>query len=72
MKNGTCTNKNTDYAPQDQFICSECGIELRDWGRIVKDDDGEEYFTEYEFRYCPNCGKEIKEREQDGAAYQCK
>lgn len=43
--------------PVDEFICSECGIVLEGWTKVVTDeDDGEMYFYEYEFKYCPNCG----------------
>ena len=50
-------NIGTDYDEVDQFVCSECGIELQDWRRVERDDyDGEETFHEYRLRYCPNCG----------------
>lgn len=46
--------------PVDEFICSECGIVLEGWTRVVIDeDDGELYFYEYEFKYCPNCGAKM-------------
>lgn len=54
-------NLNNEYADCDQFICSECGIELRDWTRVeIDEDDGEEDHYEYVFRFCPNCGARIK------------
>lgn len=50
-------NIATDYDEVDQFVCSECGIELQDWHRVERDDyDGEETYHEYRLRYCPNCG----------------
>ena len=53
-------NIGEDYAEQDQFVCSECGIELQDWVRVEQDeDDGEETFHEYVLRYCPNCGAKM-------------
>lgn len=55
-------NIGTDYNEVDQFICSECGIELQDWRRVERDDyDGEETYHEYRLRYCPNCGGRIVE-----------
>lgn len=46
--------------PVDEFICSECGIVLEGWTKVVTDeDDGEMYFYEYEFKYCPNCGAKM-------------
>ena len=47
--------------PVDEFVCSECGIALEGWTRVVTDeDDGELYYYEYEFKYCPNCGAKMK------------
>ena len=54
-------NCNTDYAECDQFVCSECGIELQDWHRVERDaDDGDITYYEYEFKYCPNCGADMR------------
>lgn len=55
-------NCNEDYADCDQFVCSECGIELQDWHRVERDlDDGDISYHEYTFRFCPNCGAKIEE-----------
>lgn len=55
-------NAGTDYAACDQFVCSKCGIELRDWVRVERDqDDGEEYHYEYRFKRCPECGAKMDE-----------
>ena len=55
-----CHNENHDYAECDQFVCSNCGIELQDWHRVERDeDDGDVTYHEYEFNYCPNCGAKI-------------
>ena len=55
-----CHNVNSDYAECDQFVCSNCGIELQDWHRVERDeDDGDVTYHEYEFKYCPNCGAKI-------------
>lgn len=60
----TCKNENNDYAACDQFVCSNCGIELQDWHRVERDeDDGDMTYREYEFNFCPSCGcKVMKER----------
>lgn len=58
-------NCNEDYADCDQFVCSECGIELQDWHRVERDlDDGDISYHEYTFRFCPNCRARIAEREE--------
>ena len=54
-----CYNLNKDYAECDQFVCSNCGIELLDWRRVEHDEDGDITYHEYEFRFCPNCGAKI-------------
>lgn len=57
-----CHNENNDYAGCDQFVCSECGIELQDWVRVERDEnDGDVTYHEYEFRFCPNCGRKVIE-----------
>lgn len=54
----------TKKHPVDEFICSECGIVLVDYERLEIDkDDGDENYYEYEFRFCPNCGAKMDERE---------
>ena len=62
------TGKNvaTEYEDCDQFVCSECGIELQDWHRVERDeDDGDVTYHEYWFRFCPNCGMKIKGGDDD-------
>lgn len=55
-----CHNVNADYAECDQFVCSNCGIELQDWHRVEHDEDnGDMLYHHYEFKYCPNCGARI-------------
>lgn len=57
-------NCNEDFADCDQFVCSECGIELQDWHLVEKDeDDGEISYHEFTMKYCPNCGAKMKEEE---------
>lgn len=54
-------NENNDYADCDQFVCSECGIELQDWHRVERDeDDGDISYHDHVFRFCPNCGARIE------------
>ena len=55
-----CHNIGTDYAACDQFVCSNCGIELQDWRRVERDEDGEITYHEYEFHFCPNCGAKLE------------
>lgn len=56
------TGKNVaiEYDDCDQFVCSECGIELQDWRRVEHDEDGLEVYYDYRLRFCPNCGMKIK------------
>jgi hypothetical protein len=57
------TGKNvaTEYDDCDQFVCSECGIELQDWHRVERDEDGGDVtYHEYRFRFCPNCGADMR------------
>ena len=55
-----CHNENRDYDSCDQFVCSNCGIELQDWHRVERDEDGDITYHEYEFNYCPNCGAKME------------
>lgn len=54
-----CLNINPDYNEVDQFICSKCGIHLQEWIKVEDEEDG--WYSEYEFKYCPNCGRKIME-----------
>ena len=54
-----CHNVSPDYAERDQFVCSNCGIELQDWCRVERDEDGDITYHEYTFNYCPNCGAKL-------------
>ncbi len=47
--------------PVDEFICSECGLTMRDWIGYKYDDDECENCYAFEFSYCPRCGVEIEE-----------
>lgn len=61
IEKGTCRNIAKDYADVDQFVCSECGIELQEWHGVERDEDtGDESFYEYTLKYCPNCGRRIE------------
>ena len=54
-------NIATEYDEVDQFVCSECGIELQNWVRVERDeDDGDETHHEYRFNFCPNCGADMR------------
>ena len=61
----TCKNVATEYDDCDQFVCSECGIELQEWHRVERDeDDGDVTYHEYILRFCPNCGAKIIEGDE--------
>lgn len=51
-------------AESDQFICSNCGIELRGWYEVTVETnmigDSELVGCDYAFKYCPNCGAELE------------
>ena len=53
------------YAETDQFICSNCGIELRGWYEVTVETnmigDGELVGCDYAFKFCPDCGAAINE-----------
>lgn len=47
--------------PVDEFVCSECGIKLRDLSEWRYDEEvGDEVLYEYECKFCPECGARIK------------
>ncbi len=51
----------TEMHPVDEFICSECGLIMRDCCRYEIDaDDGDEICYEFAFRFCPRCGAKMK------------
>lgn len=53
-------NLNDEFYDTDQFICSECGLHLQDWEKIIGDGEIEEF----EFKFCPNCGADMRERKE--------
>lgn len=59
------TENLSEVSFSDNFICKNCGIQLKDWVKVVpeKYEDGYVDYTEqeYEFKFCPNCGAKIKE-----------
>ncbi len=55
--------------PVDEFQCSKCGLILRDWSEVkIDEDELDEQYYEFEFKYCPNCGAKMDgERRTDHA-----
>ena len=54
----------TDMHPVDEFICSECGLILRDLTETRIDEENEdECYFEFECKYCPNCGARMDKGE---------
>lgn len=49
----------------DEFICKKCGIYLKDYVKVVMDEDNDGYideqYYEYEPKYCPECGAKVRE-----------
>lgn len=56
MKENTCHNI-TEKNPVDDFVCSNCGLHLHDWVRIINNED----WHEFEVKYCPNCGAKVED-----------
>lgn len=51
----------TKNHPVDEFICSECGVMLRDLSEWRYDEEvGDGVLCEYECKFCPECGARIK------------
>lgn len=48
----------------DEFICKKCGIYLKDYIKVVMDEDNDGYIDEqhyeYEPKFCPECGAKVK------------
>lgn len=56
-----CRNDSSIH-PVDEFICSECGLIMRDLTEVKIDEDAnDEAYYEFEFNYCPKCGAKIVE-----------
>lgn len=60
------TQNESKISGVDEFICSSCGLNLKDWTRYTSEKFDGEYIPqgaaqEYEFRFCPNCGRMVRE-----------
>ena len=50
----------TEMHPVDEFICSECGLIVRECCRYeIDQDDGDEICYEFVYKYCPRCGAKM-------------
>ena len=65
---GKCRNK---AKPIDDFICSQCGINLVDLAFVEKEEYEDGYKDEvryvYEPKFCPECGRKVKKKVDDNA-----
>lgn len=57
-KQETCENLSDNF---DEFICSKCGYQNDDMNESKADDDGEVNHYDYQFKYCPNCGRKVED-----------
>ena len=56
----------TEENPVDQFICSRCDIVLEGFIRkCIDEDDGSEWYEEFEPYFCPNCGADMRGGKND-------
>lgn len=53
----------TKMYPTEEFICSECGLIMRDFEEIRVDEENDECHYEFEFKYCPHCGAKMDEKD---------
>lgn len=48
----------------NEFICKKCGIYIKDYIKVVMDEDNDGYVDEqhydYEPKYCPECGAKVE------------
>lgn len=57
-KQETCKNLSNSI---DEFECSKCGYMTDEVSSCKKDDDGEIFHYDYQFKYCPNCGRKVED-----------
>lgn len=56
-------NNDTEMHPVDEFVCSHCGLITRDnsrWEIDLEADPIDESQIEFEFKFCPRCGRKVK------------
>lgn len=48
----------------NEFICKKCGLYLKDYIKVVMDEDNDGYIDEqhydYEPKFCPECGAKVE------------
>lgn len=50
----------SDKHPSDEFVCSSCGLVCLDIERYqVDEDENDADCLEWEFQFCPRCGKAL-------------
>ena len=50
---------NISYEPSFEFICSECGTEVKDYRLFERDKDSGGLCCALRFGYCPSCGRKV-------------
>ena len=60
----TCYNL-ADVADCDEWICSNCGVHLTEWTKVVIDEEeNDTTYYEYTFKFCPECGHKVVNRHE--------
>lgn len=58
LKENTTENLGTHI---EQFICSKCELHLENFAQQIYDEDEDETSSvDFEFLYCPGCGRKVE------------